>query len=66
MGRSQSTCRMFYTHGLVTIVLGAFAVRLCRHCSFSLTKLRVAELVIFGCPALFFLVNAIDRNMYCW
>ena len=47
---------LFYTHGLVTAVLGVFAVRLCRHCSYSLTKLRIAELVIFGCPALFFLV----------
>lgn len=47
---------LFYTHGLVTAVLGVFAVRLCQHCSYSLTKLRIAELVIFGCPALFFVV----------
>jgi eukaryotic-like serine/threonine-protein kinase len=47
---------LFYTHGLVTAVLGVFAVRLCQHCSYSLTKLRIAELVIFGCPALFFIV----------
>jgi len=55
---------MFYTHAIVTVVLGAFAVRLCRHCTYPLTKLRVAELVIFGCPALFFLVHALDTNMY--
>src|SRR5215210_633405 len=55
---------MFYTHALVTVVLGAFAVRLCRHCAYSLTKLRVAELIIFGCPALFFLVHALDVNTY--
>ena len=55
---------MFYTHAIVTVVLGAFAVRLCRHCSYSLAKLRVAELVIFGCPALYFLVHALDTNMY--
>jgi len=53
---------LFITHGLVTIVLGAFAVRLCRQCSFSLTKLRIAELVIFGCPALFFVVSAIEET----
>src|SRR5262249_49451246 len=32
------------------------AVPLCRHCSVSLGKLRVAELVIFGLPTLFFLM----------
>ena len=42
---------IFYTHVAVTVVLGLFAVRLCRHCNYSITKLRIAELVIFGCPA---------------
>jgi serine/threonine-protein kinase len=55
---------MFFTHGIVTIVLGAFAVRLCRHCSYSLTKLRIAELVIFGCPALFFAVMTIEDALH--
>jgi eukaryotic-like serine/threonine-protein kinase len=55
---------IFYTHALVTVVLGAFAVRLCRHCSYSLLKLRISELVIFGCPALFFVVNAIQGSLY--
>jgi serine/threonine-protein kinase len=55
---------MFYTHGLVTIVLGAFAVRLCRHCSYSLTKLRVAELFIFGAPALYFIVKGIEDSTF--
>jgi serine/threonine-protein kinase len=55
---------LFYTHALVTIVLGAFAVRLCRHCSYSLKKLRVAELVIFGCPAIFFFVHGLQETMY--
>jgi serine/threonine-protein kinase len=51
---------LFYTHGLVTLVLGWFAVTLCRHCTHSLTKLRVAELLIFGCPALFFAVKSLQ------
>src|SRR4051794_25875778 len=55
---------MFYTHALITIVLGAFAVRLCRHCSYSLAKLRIAELVIFGCPAAYFLAHSLDLNSY--
>lgn len=54
----------FFTHGFVTLVLGAFAVRLCRHCTYSLTKLRIAELVIFGCPALFFLENGLQETTY--
>ncbi|MEX0612740.1 MAG: hypothetical protein WD229_11535, partial [Pirellulales bacterium] len=55
---------LFYTHGLVTIILGGFAVKLCRHCSYSLAKLRLAELFIFGCPALFFVVKAVEENTY--
>ncbi|HEX3600808.1 MAG TPA: serine/threonine-protein kinase [Lacipirellulaceae bacterium] len=55
---------IFYVHGLVTVILGAFAVRLCRHCSYSLTKLRVAELVIFGCPALFFFVHGLKETVF--
>jgi serine/threonine-protein kinase len=55
---------IFYTHALITVVLGTFAVGLCRHCSYSLTKLRVAEAVIFGCPSLFFLVYGLDMNIH--
>jgi serine/threonine-protein kinase len=55
---------MFYTHAIVTIVLGTFAVGLCRHCSYSLAKLRVAELIIFGCPAVFFVVKGLKETMY--
>ena len=55
---------IFYTHGLVTAVLGIFAVRLCTHCSYSLTKLRISELVLFGCPALFFLVSGLQETTY--
>jgi serine/threonine-protein kinase len=42
-------------HVLVVIVLGCGAMPMCRQCTVSLRKLRVAELVIFGLPALFFL-----------
>ena len=31
---------MFFIHAAITVVLGAFAVGLCRHCNYSLTKLR--------------------------
>jgi serine/threonine-protein kinase len=55
---------LFYTHAAVTVVLGLFAVRLCRHCSYSLTTLRIAELVIFGCPAVFFLVKSYQESTF--
>ncbi len=46
---------VFWMHVAVTAVLGMTAIGLCRRCPMSLTKLRFAELVVFGCPALFFL-----------
>ena len=55
---------MFFTHAGITIILGLFAVRLCRHCRYSLTTLRIAELVIFGCPAAFFLVKGIQETAF--
>ncbi len=55
---------MFYTHSASTIILGAFAVRLCRHCIYSLRKLRVAELCVFGTPALFFVVTGLQDLAY--
>src|SRR5260370_1471630 len=42
-------------HVLVVLVLGFSSLPLCRQCAVSLRKLRVAELVIFGLPAMFFL-----------
>jgi serine/threonine-protein kinase len=47
---------MFYTHGAVTVLLGGLAVKLCRHFVLSLPALRLAELLVFGAPALFFIV----------
>jgi serine/threonine-protein kinase len=55
---------LFLTHGFVTIIMGLFAVKLCRHCSYSLKTLRIAELLIFGCPALFFVVKSVQESTY--
>lgn len=55
---------IFWTHGLVTIVLCVVATRLCVRCNFSVAKLRLAELLIFGCPALFFLVQGVQDAIY--
>jgi serine/threonine-protein kinase len=43
-------------HVLVVLVLGFCSMPLCRNCPVALRKLRVAELVIFGLPAVFFLL----------
>src|SRR5262249_16362354 len=43
-------------HVLVVLVLGLCAAPLCRHCTVSIRKLRISELVIFGLPAAFFLM----------
>jgi eukaryotic-like serine/threonine-protein kinase len=43
-------------HILVVLVLGACSLPLCRSCAVSLRKLRATELIVFGLPALFFLV----------
>ena len=43
-------------HVLVVLVLGFSALPLWRHYTLSLRKLRLAELVIFGLPAVFFLL----------
>lgn len=53
----------FLIHGLVTIVFGFSAMKLCRHCTYTLARLRFAEIVIFGSPALFFLVNGWRETM---
>ena len=55
---------LFYTHAGFTILLGAFAVKLCHHCAYSLPKLRLAELFVFGCPALFFLLKQHHETMF--
>ena len=45
---------LLYARIGVTALLGLIAVKLCRRCMLSLTKLRIAELLIFGAPAIFF------------
>jgi serine/threonine-protein kinase len=43
-------------HVFVVLVLGFSTVPLCGRCAVSIKKLRIAELVIFGLPAVFFLM----------
>jgi serine/threonine-protein kinase len=47
---------VFYSHLTVTALTGLMALLLCRKCSYSLTKLRFVEALVFGDVAIFFLV----------
>ncbi len=55
---------LFYAHALVTVALGAAAIKLCRRCQLSLTALRFAELVIFGAPALYFVAKVVHQTRF--
>jgi serine/threonine-protein kinase len=48
-------------HVLVVLALGQSAMPLCRHGAMCIRKLRVSELIIFGLPAMFFLM--LQRRM---
>lgn len=52
---------LFGCHLAVTGLMGFLALRLCTKCSFSLTKLRVFEGMIFGVPALYFILLNHER-----
>jgi serine/threonine-protein kinase len=43
-------------HVLIVLVLAFSAMPLCRRCTVSIKKLRINELIIFGLPAVFFLM----------
>ena len=45
---------VLYSHIAVTLVLALIAQRLCAKCDVFLSHLRLAEAIIFGCPAAFF------------
>ncbi|HMO85228.1 MAG TPA: serine/threonine-protein kinase [Lacipirellulaceae bacterium] len=47
---------LFYAHVALTALLAVLAWKLCGHCNLSLRTLRVAELLTFGAPAVYFAV----------
>jgi len=50
---------MFALNGLVGLVLGAIGAGLCRRCELHRAKLLVSEAIIFGLPALYFLMSSV-------
>jgi serine/threonine-protein kinase len=47
---------LLIVHGLVTVALLLVGGGMCHKCTYELSTLRIAELVIFGVPALYFVV----------
>ncbi|MCG8448711.1 MAG: serine/threonine protein kinase [Pirellulales bacterium] len=56
---------VFYAHVGVTLLLALLAHRLCIGCEVVHKKLRVAELLIFGGPAAFFLLLGYHKLIAC-
>ena len=56
---------IFYSHTAVMVALGLVAWRLCAACQLSMTTLRVAEAVVFGAPALFFVLLNYEKFRIC-
>lgn len=52
-------------HAAVTVLLGLAALKLCRRCAMTLGKLRLAELLIFGCPAVLLVMLMYEKLAYC-
>jgi tRNA A-37 threonylcarbamoyl transferase component Bud32 len=47
---------LFWIHLGVTALLALFAWKLCGHCEMSLRALRIVEALVFGAPAIFFVM----------
>lgn len=56
---------VFYSHVGVTFLLALLAHRLCTNCHLVFDHLRIAELLIFGAPALFFMLISYDKLVTC-
>jgi len=56
---------VFYAHVTVTFLLGMVAWRLCVHCNLVESRLHLAELLVFGAPAAFFLLLGYHKLILC-
>ena len=48
---------LLYAQAGETVMLALLAIKLCRRCMLTLPMLRLAELLVFGAPALFFVMK---------
>jgi len=56
---------LFVAHTVLTVVLAASAVSLCRTCSVSMTRLRIKEFVVFGGPVAFLFAYTFLHSRDC-
>lgn len=62
---TSSGIALFILHAVVTVVLGAIGLPMCRGKHVSLVWLRRAELLVFGLPLLLFLLLQYTRAVGC-
>jgi eukaryotic-like serine/threonine-protein kinase len=55
------SANFFAAHITVTAILGLLAWKLCAKCDLSLPALRIAEALVFGAPAVYFLLLDYER-----
>jgi tRNA A-37 threonylcarbamoyl transferase component Bud32 len=60
-GAWNVSSNFYIAHLLVTAVLGLLAWKLCAKCDLSIRSLRIAEALVFGAPALYFLLLDHER-----
>ena len=56
---------VFYGHVCVTLLLAFIAQRLCTHCQLIERNLQIAELLVFGASAAFFLLVGYHKLIFC-
>jgi tRNA A-37 threonylcarbamoyl transferase component Bud32 len=56
---------VFFAQVAMIAMLGLTAWKLCAKCDLSITKLRIAEALVFGAPALLFTVLTYHKLRYC-
>ncbi|MAT71670.1 MAG: serine/threonine protein kinase [Planctomycetaceae bacterium] len=62
---SDRRVALFVSHVGVTLMLAALARKLCAKCDMSLGALRVAEALVFGVPAAFFVMLQYQKLKMC-
>ncbi|MBX3435386.1 MAG: serine/threonine protein kinase [Pirellulales bacterium] len=62
---SDKRLTIFVAHIAVTGILALAARKLCAKCDLSMTALRVAEAIVFGVPAAFFIVLNYQKLSLC-
>jgi serine/threonine-protein kinase len=63
--RVEGANYLFYGHVVVTLLMGVLSNQLCPKCQLSLRQLRVAECLVVGGPAVFFVILNYEKLRMC-